>query len=34
MIEEADDEKVEREAVTQLAGFTERRTAAGESKIK
>lgn len=34
MIEEADDEKVEREAVTQLAGFTERRRPAGESTAK
>lgn len=32
MIEEADDEKVEMEAVTQLAGFTERRRPAGESR--
>ncbi len=32
-MEKADDEKVEREAVTQLAGSTERGEAAGESEL-
>lgn len=33
-VEKADDEKVEREGVTQLAGFSQRRKAAGRGEEK